>query len=127
MKSKKQLKENEAFEMFSACRLVYDLMRRDGLTPDQMMKKSGMPTQNIVEILEGKRVITHGIAVLFERCFRWSAIELLDHQLRDLIGRFMVRVEIAKNHLEFLTKAAEIQELIARIEKELCVNQRSKS
>jgi plasmid maintenance system antidote protein VapI len=127
MKSKNQEKENEVLEMFSTSKLVNDLMRRDGLTPDLMMKKTGMPTQYILAICEGKLDMTSGIALLFEKCLGWSAIELLCYQLRDLMGRTMARLKIAKNYLEFSTKAAEMQESIAQIEKKLCGNQRSKS
>jgi plasmid maintenance system antidote protein VapI len=56
-------------------------MYLDDLTPDQMMKETGMPVKSIVEIIERQRRITPGIASLFERCFGWPAHVLLTWQL----------------------------------------------
>ncbi len=61
--------------------LVKDLMYLDDLTPDQMMKETGMPVKPIVEIIERQRRITPGIGSLFERCFGWPAQVLLTWQL----------------------------------------------
>ncbi len=73
--------------------LVKDLMYLDDLTPDQMMKETGMPVKSIVEILEGKLAITPGIASLFERCFRWPAQVLLTWQLLYDIENELYRQE----------------------------------
>ena len=62
-------------------KLVKDLMYADDLTPDQMMKETGMPVKSIVEIIERERRITTEIASLFERCFGWPAQVLLTWQL----------------------------------------------
>ena len=62
-------------------RLVQDLMYLDDLTPDQMMKETGMPVKSIVEIIERQRRITTQIASLFERYFGWPAQVLLTWQL----------------------------------------------
>jgi plasmid maintenance system antidote protein VapI len=106
--------------MFSASKLVNDLMRRGGLTPNLMMKKSGMPEGYIVAILEGKLRITEGNALLFERYFGWPARDLLYQQTLDDIAMLKARAEITRNHLEFFKTAAEMRQLIARIEKKLC-------
>jgi hypothetical protein len=120
MKSNKNRRENEVLEMFSASKLVNDLMRRDGLTPNLMMKKSGMPEENIVAILEGKLRITEGNALLFEQCFGWPARDLLYQQALDDIAMLKALAELTRNHLEFFKTAAEMQQLIARIEKKFC-------
>jgi hypothetical protein len=118
MKSNKNRRENKVLEMFSASKLVNDLMRRDGLTPNLMMKKSGMPEGYIVAILEGKLRITEGNALLFERCFGWPARDLLYPQALDDIAVLKALAEITRN--EFCKTAAEMRQLIARIEKKLC-------
>jgi plasmid maintenance system antidote protein VapI len=68
-------------------------MYLDDLTPDQMMKETGMPVKSIVEILEGKLAITPGIASLFERCFGWPAQVLLTWQLLYDIENELYRQE----------------------------------
>jgi len=73
--------------------LVKDLMYLDDLTPDQMMKETGMPVKSIVEILEGKLAITPGIASLFERCFGWPAQVVLTWQLLYDIENELYRQE----------------------------------
>jgi plasmid maintenance system antidote protein VapI len=120
MKSNKNRRENEVLEMFSASKLVNDLMRRDGLTPNLMMKKSGMPEEYIVAILEGKVRITEGNALLFERCFGWPARDLLCQQALDDIAMLKALAEIMRNELEFFKTAAEMRQVIARTEKRLC-------
>ena len=61
--------------------LVKELMYLDDLTPDQMMKETGMPVKSIVEIIERQCRITTEIASLFERYFGWPAQVLLTLQL----------------------------------------------
>ncbi len=73
--------------------LVKDLMYLDDLTPDQMMKETGMPVKSIVEIIERQRRITPGIASLFERCFGWPAQVLLTWQLLYDIENELYRQE----------------------------------
>jgi hypothetical protein len=68
-------------------------MHLDDLTPDQMMKESGMPVKYIVEILEGERAITPEIASLFEHCFRWPAQVLLTDRLLYDIEKELDRQE----------------------------------
>jgi plasmid maintenance system antidote protein VapI len=117
MKSEKRQRKSEVLELSSACKLVNDLMKRDGLTPDQMMKESGMPRQNIVAILEGKLAITPENASLFQRCFGWSAMELLDHQLSDLMAGGKALTEMLKIRLEVLKVGSEMRKLQPLIEK----------
>ena len=57
--------------------LLRDFMKPRGLTPDQMMKKTGMPVENINELIEGKRKITPAIASVLELCFGPSAQKLV--------------------------------------------------
>ncbi len=73
--------------------LVKDLMYLDDLTPDQMMKETGMPVKYIVEIIERERRITTGIASLFERYFGWPAQVLLTWQLLYDIENELYRQE----------------------------------
>ena len=73
--------------------LVKDLMYLDDLTPDQMMKETGMPVKPIVEIIERQRRITPGIGSLFERCFGWPAQVLLTWQLLYDIENELYRQE----------------------------------
>ena len=73
--------------------LVKELMYLDDLTPDQMMKETGMPVKAIVEIIERQRRITPGIGSLFERCFGWPAQVLLTWQLLYDIENELYRQE----------------------------------
>ena len=73
--------------------LVKHLMYLDDLTPDQMMKETGMPVKYIVEIIERQRRITTGIASLFERSFGWPAQVLLTWQLLYDIENELYRQE----------------------------------
>jgi plasmid maintenance system antidote protein VapI len=68
-------------------------MYLDDLTPDQMMKETGMPVKSIGEIVERKRRITTEIASLFERSFGWPAQVLLTWQLLYDIENELYRQE----------------------------------
>jgi len=73
--------------------LVKDLMYLDDLTPDQMMKETGMPVKDIVEIIERQRRITTQIASRFERYFGWPAQVSLTWQLLYDIENELYRQE----------------------------------
>jgi len=117
MKSKKRRRENEELEMFSTSKLVEDLMKRDGLTADLMAEQTGKPVQYIIEIIKHVRDITEDDALLFERRLGWSAIELLDHQTRDLLARDKTQTEILKIWSKLLKLGFEMRKLKPRVEK----------
>ena len=107
----------------SACKqratskLVEDLMKRDGLTADLMAEQTGKPVQYIIEIIKDVRDITEDDAWLFERRLGWSAIELLDHQTRDLLARNKTQTEILKIWSKLLKLGFEIRKFEALVEK----------
>ncbi len=107
----------------SACKqratskLVEDLMKRDGLTADLMAEQTGKPVQYIIEIIKHVRDITEDDALVFERRLGWSAIELLDHQTRDLLARNKTQTEILKIWSKLLKLGFEIRKLKPRVEK----------
>jgi plasmid maintenance system antidote protein VapI len=117
MKPKKPQLKNEELDMYSACKLVNELMKRDGLTPDRMMRKSGMPAQFIVAILQGGLRITEGNALLFQRCFDWPAIQLLHAQLCDDLAMAAVQARMLKVILLCQEVLAQIENLRALVEK----------
>jgi len=132
MKTNEGRNENEAREMFSTSKLVEELMKRDGLTVDLMAEKTGKPVQYFIEIIRHVRDVEEKDALLFERRFGWSAIELIDHQIRDRIARTKVRRDILKIWVELLTHEvewreteAEIKKFLALIEKTFPARQRS--
>jgi plasmid maintenance system antidote protein VapI len=88
--------------------LVKDLMYLDDLTPDQMMKETGMPVKYIVEIIERERRITTGIASLFERYFGWPAQVLLTWQLLYDIKNELYRQEDRLREFEWHVYNQEI-------------------
>src|SRR5205823_4422850 len=96
MKTNGHQKENEAWDMFSTSKLVENLMKRDDLTVDLMAQKTGKPVQYFIEIIRYVRDINQKDALLFERCLGWSARELLDHQIRDIMARVMALFDILK-------------------------------
>jgi plasmid maintenance system antidote protein VapI len=118
-KSKNQGKENEVLEMFSTSKLVNDLMRRDGLTVDLMAEATGKPVQHIIEIIKRVRWLTQEDALLFERRLRWSAEELLDRQLRDLMAMDKALWETAKIWLGVLKLGVDTLELRDLVDKTL--------
>src|SRR5260370_42494110 len=117
MKSKKGRRENEELELFSTSKLMEDLMKPYGLTADLMAEQTGKPVQYIIEIIKHVRDITVDDALLFERRLGWSAIELLDHQTRDLLARNKAQTEILKIWPKLLKLGVEIRELKPRVEK----------
>ena len=117
MESKKRRRENEELKMFSTSKLVEDLMKRDGLTADLMAEQTGKPVQYIIEIIKHVRDITKDDALLFERRLGWSAIELLDHQIRDLLARYKAQMELLKIWSKLLKLGFEIRKFEARVEK----------
>jgi plasmid maintenance system antidote protein VapI len=132
MKTNEHQKENEAWDMFSTPKLVEDLMKRDGLTVDFMAEKTGKPVQYFIEIIRHVRDINQKDALLFERCFGWSAIELIDHQTRDSIAKAEVRRDIRKIwvrllelEVEWPKVEAELEKLLALTEKMFPAHQRS--
>jgi len=110
-------RENEELEMLSTSKLVEDLMKRDGLTADLMAEQTGKPVQHVIEIIKHVRDITEDDALLFERRLGWSAIELLDHQTRDLLARNKTQTEILKIWSKLLKLGFEILKLKPRVEK----------
>ena len=124
MRANKYRKETEALDMFSASKLVEDLMKRDGLTVDLMAEKTGKPVQYFIEIIRHLRDVDKEEALLFERCFGWSAIELLDHQSRDVIARLKAHTDILKiwgklfeQEVKRRKVEAHVKKLLALIEK----------
>jgi plasmid maintenance system antidote protein VapI len=125
MKTNEHQKENEAWDMFSTPKLVEGLMKRDGLTVDFMAEKTGKPVQYFIEIIRHVRDINQKDALLFERCFGWSAIELIDHQTRDSIAKAEVRRDIRKICVRLLELEVEVKKLLALTEKMFPAHQRS--
>jgi plasmid maintenance system antidote protein VapI len=117
MQSEKPQRENEVLEMFSASKLVEDLMKRDGLTADLVAGQTGKPVQYIIEILEHVRDITREDALLFERRLGWSALELLDHQTSDVMAKYKAQMEILKIWSGLLKVAVETREFERQVKK----------
>jgi len=124
MKTNGHQKENEAWDMFSTSKLVKDLMKRDDLTVDLMAQKTGKPVQYLIKIITHVRDINQKDALLFQRYFGWSAIDLLDHQLRDKMARLKalnailkIRRELLKQEIELCKVEAESKKFLALIEK----------
>jgi addiction module HigA family antidote len=95
--------------------LARDFVRPSGLTLDQMMKKTGMPIENIVEIIESKRPITPAIASLFERCFGWSAQELFACQTHYDLRWRLLKLKIISNFAKFYVEALEWHQVFAKM------------
>lgn len=123
-KANERRNENEAWEMFSTSKLVEELMKRDRLTVDLMAEETGRPVQYFIEIIRHLRDINQEDALLFERCFGWSAVELLEHQIHDKMARLMALIDILKiwrelfkQEIKWREGEAEIKKLLALIEK----------
>jgi addiction module HigA family antidote len=95
--------------------LARDFVTPSGLTPEQMMKKTGMPIKNIVQIIESKRPITPAIALLFERCFGWSAQELVACQTHYALRVGSLQLKIRSNSAKFYVKALEWHQVFAKM------------
>jgi addiction module HigA family antidote len=95
--------------------LVRDFVRPSGLTVEQMMKKTGMPIKNIVEIIESKRRITPAIASLFERCFGWSAQELDACQTHYDLRLRSLKLKIISYFAKFYVEALEWHQDFAKM------------
>jgi addiction module HigA family antidote len=101
--------------------LLRDFMKPRGLTPDQMMKETGMPVENINELIEDKRKITPAIASVLELCLGPSAQNLvLCQSLYDwkLLGlESKIRTEFLKfdlKILEFACALAKVRAFLGR-------------
>ena len=124
MKTNEHQKENETWDMFGISKLVEDLMKRDGLTVDLMAQKTGKPVQYFIEIIRHARDINQKDALLFERCLGWSARELLDHHIRDLMARFMVLIDLLKIRRQLLKQEIDCRKEEAESKKFLALIER---
>ena len=95
--------------------LARDFIRPSGLTLEQMMKKTGMPIKNIVEIIESRRPITPAIASLFERCFSWSAQELVACETHYKLRSGLLKLKIRSNCAKFYVEALEWHQVFAKM------------
>jgi plasmid maintenance system antidote protein VapI len=116
MKNRQEPRENEPLEMFSAAKLVERLMTLQRLTPDQMAEKTGVPVQVIIGITKHVDWITEEIALRFQRHLGWSATELLDRQINDLMAMYKALLEILKIRGKLLKLGFEIRESEALVE-----------
>jgi len=121
MKSEKDEKGKEVWEMFSAAKLVEDAMKHEGLTVDLVAEAIGKPVQYVIEIIKHVRDITVDDALFLQRRFGWPAEELLDHQIRDLLARFKAYIEHLKIWGELWKLGVKERELEALSEKFLAL------
>jgi plasmid maintenance system antidote protein VapI len=119
MKNRQEPQENEPLEMFSAAKLVERLMTLERLTPDQMAEKTGVPVQVIIGITKhvDQITITEEIALRFQRHLGWSATELLDLQINDVMAMYKALLDILKIRGKLLKLGFEIRESEALVEK----------
>jgi plasmid maintenance system antidote protein VapI len=100
-------------------KMLTDFMRSHGLTADQMSRKMGMPEQNVLEFMEGKRKFTDKVAPVFKLSLGPFVEKLVEAQTYyDLEWEMLylqIRVHSLKTDAAFYPLAHECNQLIAKM------------
>jgi plasmid maintenance system antidote protein VapI len=109
----------ETLQAIHPGKMLRDFMGARGLTPDEMMKKTGMPVQNILEFMEGKRKFTDKVAPVFKLSVGPFVQKLVEAQTYyDLLWEMLwlkVRSWVLKSNLAFYPLAHECNHGIAKM------------
>ena len=100
-------------------KMLTDFMRSHGLTADQMSREMGMPEQNVLEFMEGKRKFTDKVAPVFKLSVGPFVQKLVEAQTYYDLAWEMLWVKVRswglKSDLAFYRLAHECNQIIAKM------------